>query len=145
LGNLLLCLDQSSALRDSRDAKFEADFRKSELHWEQQCEKWKSAISNKASLEIGSRLNLWRAYVVDLEEGQAATFDYHHEVRNRVIIERLLSFDLTQEAWDKDLQSVDRLLRSLVVPSEFIWAEHLQHIYPPPSFWFLYRQPRTQD
>lgn len=145
LGNLLLCLDQLSAIRDSWDLQTEVGFRKSELLWEHEQEKWKSSIRKKASQEIGSRLNLWRAYVMDLDDGQAANFDYHHEVRNRVIIERLLEFISDRETWEKDLNSVDRLLQSLVVQSEFVWTEHLQPMYPSQAYWFLYRIPRKRD
>jgi hypothetical protein len=145
LGNLLLCLDQLTAVRESWDIRTEADFRKSELIWEQEQEKWKSAIRNKASRERGSRLNLWRAYLMDLEDGQAANFEYRHEVRNRVIIERLFEYEPHKETLQKDLQNVDRLLRSLVVQSEFVWPEQLQPLYPSQAFWFLYRLPRKQD
>jgi hypothetical protein len=145
LGNLLLCLDQLTAVRESWDIQSEADFRKSELLWHQEQEKWKSAIRNKASKEFGSRINLWRAYLMDLEDGQAANFDYRHEVRNRVIIERLCEFELAKDRRQKDLQNVDRLLRSLVIQSEFIWPLQLQPLYPSQAFWFLYRLPRKQD
>jgi hypothetical protein len=68
--------------------------------------------------------------LMDLEDGQAANFDYRHEVRNRVIIERLFEFELAKDRRQKDLQNVDRLLRSLVIQSEFIWPEQLQPLYP---------------
>jgi hypothetical protein len=145
LGNLLLCIDQLLATRESWDLQTEANFRRSELQWEQEREKWKSAIGLKTSKEIGSRLNLWRAYLMDLDDGQMANFDYRHEVRNRVIIERLLEFCTDKETWEKDLQNADRLLRSLVVQSEFIWAEQLRPMYPSKAFWFLYKLPRKQD
>ena len=145
LGNLLLCLDQLSALQGSWDTQTEADFRKSELLWAHEQEKWKSAIRLKASRERASRINMWRAYLIDLEEGQATNFDYRHEVRNRVIIEKLFAYEPAKQNLQKDLQSMDRLLRSLVVQSEFIWAEQLQPIYPIQAYWFLYRLPRKQD
>jgi hypothetical protein len=145
LGNLLLSLDQLNALRQNWDIHAETNFRKLELIWEQSLEKWKSAIVKKAEQEIRSRMNLWTAYLQDLDEGQAGQFDYRREVRNRVILERLFDLDVLREAWEVELQSADRLHRSLVEPSEFIWSEPLQSQYPRESFWFLYRMPRKKD
>ena len=145
LGNLLLTFDQLYAQRDSFDLPDETQFRTLEIAWETAEVKWRSAVSKKGSLEIGSRLNLWKAYLMDLGEGQGASFDYRQEVRNRVIIERLFDLGLNREAWGTDLQSVDRTLRSLVVPHNFIWAKELEPHYPRDVYWYLYRTPRKQD
>jgi hypothetical protein len=145
LGTLLLCLDQLNALRQDWDIHTETSYRKLELTWEQSLEKWKSAIVNKAEHEVRSRMNLWTAYLHDLDEGQAGQFDYRREVRNRVILERLFDLDVPRELWDRELQAAERLHRSLVEPSEFIWPEHLQSQYPREPFWFLYRMPRKKD
>jgi hypothetical protein len=132
-------------MQQSWDIQSETSFTKSELQWEQSKEKWKSSIIHKATQELGSRLNLWRAYLMDLEDGQGASFDYRHEVRNRVIIERIFDLDVGREAWEKDLHAIDRLHRSLVDPCEFIWPKVLQPEYPQQPYWFLYRTPRKKD
>lgn len=142
VGNLLLCLDQLKASGELSDPGFTTRLRKSEITWQTAHEKWKSVIAKKASTEIGSRLNLWRMYLFDLEEGQGSAFDYHHEVRNRVIVERLIKLISDREFWDKDVKAVDNLLRSLVVPADFIWSSSLRAAYPRDLYWFLYRKPR---
>lgn len=145
LGNLLLCFDQLSSLRDFRDVHSETRLRKFEIQWQQSQEKWKSAISSKATRELGSRMSLWRAYLVDMEEGRGKSYDYHQEVRNRVIMERLFDLEVDRSNWQKELHAVDHLLRALVVPAEFIWDKRLQSPYPPHTYWFLYRLPRNKD
>jgi hypothetical protein len=145
LGNLLLCLDHLNALRQDWDIHAETHFRKLELIWEQSLEKWKSAIVNKAEQEVRSRMNLWQAYLHDVDEGRASQFDYHREVRNRVILERLFDLDVPREAWGKELNAADRLQRSFIEPDEFIWSAHLQSQYPRERFWFLYCMPHKKD
>ncbi|TFH37597.1 MAG: hypothetical protein E4G99_02215 [Anaerolineales bacterium] len=143
LGNLLLSLDQLDALRQTWDAQKESQFLEIEMQWEQSQAKWKSAIERKAEHEISSRMNLWRAYLEDLEEGQGAMFDYGRELRNRVMIERLFTLGVAREPWEAELQRLDRLLQSLVIPSEYIWPQSTQYHYPQVPYWFLYSRPRS--
>lgn len=145
IGNLLLHLDRMKSSGESLSSGFETRLRKSEMAWESAFEKWKSAITKKASAEISSRLNLWQAYLTDLEEGQGAAFNYHHEVRNRVIVERLSELLDELEVWDEDVKACDNLLRSLVVSTDFIWPSPLQTAYPEERYWYLYRKPRKMD
>lgn len=144
LGNLMLSIDTLQADRQNWDLTSETAFRKIEMQWDQSHEKWKSAIQRKAEAEMGSRINLWQAYLDDLDDGQAAGFDYAHEVRNRVIIERLFDLGLSQEGWGKALQNLDRLCRRLIVPVKFIWPSNLQEVYPQERYWFLYVRPRRE-
>jgi hypothetical protein len=144
LGNLLLCFDHLEALRPQFSVQSEATLRKHELFWQQATEKWKTAIRNKASQEASARINIWRSYLMDLDDGKAREFTYSHEIRNRVIIERVLSFGLSVEGLNADLQSLDQLLRSLTVPGDFQWEPELKTQYPPEPYWFLYRMPRKQ-
>ncbi len=145
LGNLILSFDQLDAVRQTLAAGSKARLRALELEWESATVKWKSAISQKASAEISSRLNLWNAYLTDLNDGHGDKFDFQREVRNRVIIERLIPHILEPDAWQVDLQASDGLLRSLVTPGEFVWPEELQSEYPRAQYWFLYRTPRKPE
>ena len=115
------------------------------MAWESAFEKWKSAITKKASTEIRSRLNLWQAYLTDLQEGQGSAYNYHHEVRNRVIVERLFELLDNRKEWDQDVVACDNLLRSLVISTDFIWPSPLRAAYPQDAYWFLYRKPREID
>jgi len=145
LGNLLLSLDQINAVRQTWDGELEATFQKSFQLWEHSQARWQSAIEHKAGQEISSRMNLWRAYLSDLDEGQGAAFDYSREVRNRVIIERLFDLGLSRDPWEKELQRLDQLNRSLSIPGEFLWTKSLESQYPPNPYWFLYQKPRSNN
>ena len=145
LGNLLLSLDKIDAIGQTLDTQQETVFRKSNIIWEQSLVKWKGTIEHKAEHEINSRMKLWHEYLNDLDEGQGGTFDYRQEVRNRVIIERLFDLGISRDLWKSELQHLDLLNQSLVIPAEFIWASSLQSQYPQQQYWFLYRTPRNSD
>ncbi len=142
LGNLMLSMDALYAERQEWNFKSETTYRKIEMRWGQSLEKWQSVIQRKAEAEMGSRVNVWQAYLEDLDDGQGARFDYAQEVRNRVIIERLFDLGVSREDWGKVIQNLDRKCRRLIVPFEFIWSVHLQEIYPQERYWFLFAKPR---
>jgi len=145
LGNLLLSLDKINAVQQTLDTQQETVFRKSNVIWEQSLVKWRGTIEQKGEHEINSRMRLWHAYLNDLDERQGGSFDYKQEVRNRVIIERLFDLGISRDLLEVELQHLDQLNQSLVIPSEFIWPPSLQSQYPQQQYWFLYRTPRNSD
>jgi hypothetical protein len=143
LGNLLLSLDQLLAMRPGWDVPTESRFLKISHLWAQAQVKWQSAIQRKAAQELSSRMNLWGAYVYDLEDGQGAKFDFRHEIRHRVIIERLFDLGLPRDRWEKELQQLDQRSQKLVDKHDFVWSQPLQTQYPHQQYWFLYRMSRS--
>lgn len=144
-GGLLLTQDESLAQVAHMNRNQEIRHTKLRRQWDAILYKWRSAVERKSEREMGMRLNLWRAYLSDLEEGRAAQFDYNREVRNRVQFTRLRTLAgesrVTLELADKMRQQDVRLL-SLTISCEFIWDDLLREIYPLEQYGFLYRLPR---
>jgi hypothetical protein len=101
-------------------------------------------MAQKSLAESSTRINLWRAYLQDIQEAERTPGNYAYEVRHRVILQ-LLS-ELTEIMDDDSLQDqirgLDGMLRGMLSePSEFIWDEPLSEVYPAEQYWFLYRRP----
>jgi chromosome segregation ATPase len=107
-----------------------------------------AALESKSKREAGSRLNLWRAYVQDIEASNTGAWQYRTEVRQRVMLARLL--DLMRDHSDLDdlrkaISALDRRLRPRFEAGDFVWDERLTPIYPYSRYWFLYGKPKTGE
>ncbi|MEE8120350.1 MAG: hypothetical protein V3T55_02400 [Anaerolineales bacterium] len=145
IGGLLMTQDESMAQEAEMSPDQKVRHAKLQRHWDLTLHKWRSALGHKSEREMGMRLNLWRAYLTDLEEGSASHFDYHHEARNRVQFSRLQTIVTGSSKtlkMVKTIRSLDARLLNLTISSEFIWDDHLRATYPEGDFGFLYRQPR---
>lgn len=147
-GGLLMTQDESLAQEDEMNPDQKMRHTKLQRRWDTTLNKWRRAITRKSEREMAMRLNLWRAYLYDLEEGSASHFDYHREVRNRVQFTRLGNLALqnsTTLKLENTIRSLDTRLLSLTISSEFIWDDRLREIYPKGKFGILYRQPRVKS
>ena len=147
-GGLLMTQDESLAQESEMSPDQKVRYGKLQRQWDMALHKWRSAIGRKSEKEMGMRLNLWRAYLYDLEEGISSYFDYYREVRNRVQFARLRTLALGSSKtlkMEKLISSLDARLSILTTSSEFIWDDRLREIYPEGNFGVLYRQPRENS
>ncbi|TET39614.1 MAG: hypothetical protein E3J69_00030 [Anaerolineales bacterium] len=144
-GGLLMTQDESLAQETEMNSDQKARYANLQSQWKRILNKWRSALGRKSEQEMGMRLNLWRAYLSDLEEGNASHFDYHRETRNRVQFTRLRTLTASNSKTlklEKTMRSLDARLLNLTIASKFIWDDRLRETYPEREFGFLYRQPR---
>ena len=144
-GALLLTMDESLAQEAEMNSDQKARHVELQRQWKGVLNKWRSALGRKSEREMGMRLNLWRAYLSDLEEGSASHFDYHRETQNRVQFTRLRTLAASSSKtlkMEKTIRSLDARLLNLTTASDFIWDDRLRETYPKGNFGFLYRQPR---
>ncbi|TET98875.1 MAG: hypothetical protein E3J30_05805 [Anaerolineales bacterium] len=144
-GGLLMTRDESLAQEAEMNPSQKVRHANLQHQWDLILHKWRSALGRKSEREMGMRLNLWRAYLSDLEEGSASHFDYHREARNRVQFTRLQTIATGSSKtlkMVKTIRSLDARLINLTTSSKFIWDDRLREIYPEGNFGFLYRQPR---
>ena len=137
--------DESQAQEDEMNSDQKARHAQLQSQWERILNKWRSALGRKSEREMGMRLNLWRAYLSDLEEGNASHFDYHRETRNRVLFTRLRTLTAGSSKtlkMEKMILSLDARLLNLTIASDFIWDDRLRETCPEGNFGVLYRQPR---
>lgn len=147
-GGLLMTQDEAQAQEDEMNSDQKARHAQLQSQWERILNKWRSALGRKSEREMGMRLNLWRAYLSDLEEGRASHFDYHRETRNRVQFTRLRTLAAGSSKtlkMEKTIRSLDARLLNLTIASEFIWDDRLRETYPEGNFGVLYRQPRENS
>jgi hypothetical protein len=147
LGGLFLTLDELNAQEKDMSPSQVADYYKLKLQMEKVHKKWAVGLERKAAQELRSRLNLWRAYLMDLEEKTDTPENYGHEVRYRVMFEYLADLATRQpeiEPQVMEMRSLDVRLRKIFVPGAFVWDPQLEDIYPRDTFWYLYGLPRIK-
>ncbi len=145
LGGILLTIDELTAQEGEMTSSQAAAWLQIRSLFAHNQVKWEVGIEQKAVRELHSRLNLWRAYLTDLEEKKEGPENYVHEVRQRVMFQRLLdpaSKHPEVELLSASAQSLDSKLRAYFITGPFIWDERLERLYPPPAFWYLYGAPR---
>jgi hypothetical protein len=141
LGALLVTLDELRASEAEGDAPIQSGFQAVERDFDRIAQKWRAAAERKASAESSQRLSIWRAYLHELDEGHADAADYAGEVRQRVILSRLLGIaraDPHARDTASAVEASDQVLRRRFAPGEFIWDIRLRGVYPKEDFWFLY-------
>jgi hypothetical protein len=147
IGGLLLVMDELAAAEND----MHADQRQREQElialFDSTEQERQVALKTKCTAEASSRLNLWRAYIQDVERSEAGEWGYRNEVRQRVMLARLM--DLPGEHPDLQdirtaLSGLDGRLRARFSSGEFVWDDRLQQIYPKGRFWFLYGKPRSR-
>lgn len=100
--------------------------------------KWRSAWEKKVAREFANRLRLWSQFLTDYLRAPEQSPEYYQtEVRNRVILQLLLSGQ--NDFAEKDaLAELDRALKARLVVGPFIWDEIFRSVFPEIEFWFLY-------
>jgi hypothetical protein len=144
LGVLALTLDALAAQELSLPAAQRRDQLQLTRQWEGHRLTWRVAVERKATLESRARLNLWSAYLDELDEAEAAGQDYPHEVRQRVMVARLNSWSGTGPETDRNAErtrSLDARLKGKFETGPFVWEASLEPVYPAPEFWYLYGRP----
>ena len=102
--------------------------------------RWRVAWEDKATNEFHARLFLWRDFLEDYRANHENNLDrYAYEVSRRVMLE-LLTPDAVQIPQEEVelLEGLDKLLRTVFTPSEFVWDLELAPGFPLQTYWYLY-------
>jgi hypothetical protein len=146
-GGLLMIMDELAAQEAVMNAAELEEWVKAGRELDRLAAAWRVAMNTKVRQEISTRLNLWQSYLRDLEERKVDPGLYPHEVRARVMIDRLVGRCLQgalDSALQDRLQALDSQLRRVFQPGEFVWDDRLMAMYPQPAYWFLYGRPRRR-
>lgn len=146
IGGLLLALDQLAAQANAMTPEQAARYRELQNRYAEIADEWPANIARKAAAEMNQRVNLWRAYLQELNDNPRLAEAYPQEVRNRFLLERLL--EPAQGAPElRDLRDriagLDRLFRSTFQPGDFVWDPRMLGSYPNERYWFLFGHPRA--
>lgn len=97
--------------------------------------------------ELRSNLNLWRAALEDLSEGEGVggwATAAGHRTRIALLMEEAEALELDLEAQEDLLASADSRARLLLEGSAFIGGEEEAELYGKDAFWWLWSQPRAR-
>ena len=106
-------------------------------------------FENKAHEELGARLRQWQTYLGEVKQGTGAAY-YESAVEPRAMIEALTAqlrvqpYKLQPDVPQK-LALLDRQLRQVWEPGDFIWPQEWQPAYPREKYWWLYGHPRRKS
>lgn len=108
-----------------------------------------SPYYEKVARELKSYTDSWRWFLQSCEDGdRRCVREYPSEVSTRLRIERLLD-----EAGDRQevaagrrrVEKLDRRLRTIWSPGEFLLDDAPADEYPRDKYWWLYGRPRVDD
>lgn len=106
-------------------------------------------FETRAHEELEARLRQWQSYIGEVRGGSGIAY-YESAVEPRAMIEALIAqlrvqpYELQPELPQK-LALLDRQLRQIWEPGEFIWPHEWKAAYPPEKFWWLYGHPRKMS
>lgn len=144
LGGLLTALAELRARVDELSEAERGTLDDLEQAWRELSERRGAALRQKALAEARQRLNLWRAYVQDLENGQASADDYAQAAYHRTALDSLrplLEDSPEGRALLEEAARLDSRLRRRWRPGKFIGPEAAAPAHPRDRHWWLYGQP----
>jgi len=141
LGGLLLSIKKSQA-RELNPGQ-SAIFIKTDKSIEMVKSRWRVAWGHKAQREFLSRLRQWENYMDELRQDPEIHGDYYaQEIRTRAILDFLMpEMDPPVGAYLDLLTGLDRVLREVLKPTNFIWPTDLVAGFPKESYWYLWGLP----
>lgn len=146
IGNILLRVRRLRALRDRLSPSQASTLDHIEAQLESARKEWSVAYSKKIIREAEVRLRDLNTYFSECKEDPRLCANaYLPEAQRRTILYELLEAlpagDLRDSGLETKVKSVDSSLRRYVKPSDFVFSNTLQPVYPADTFWWLYSRP----
>ena len=105
-------------------------------------------LEKKAHEELEARLRQWGEYLGEAKRGAGIDY-YGSSAETRAMIEALITqlrvppYKLDEEV-PKKVALLDRELRRIWEPGEFVWPQEWKGAYPQERYWWLYGHPRKR-
>lgn len=150
LGALLMRLRRLRFLRDKMSSAQLEKLAAAESQHKAVLNEWRLNYEKKLVREAISRLDAIKPYFDEWHDNaRAAANAYLPEALRRTIVQEIIATLETLRVENDDLwvkqRKIDTDLRRLLRPSEFIWAQALEPVYPAEVFWWLYHKPSPDD
>lgn len=149
LGGYLMREHRLLQLRDLLDMSEQERLHKAINQYHEALEEKVVRFEKKAHEELAARLRQWQEYLREAKRG--ASIDYYESsVDTRGMIDALVTqlrvppYELDDEVPQK-VALLDRELRRIWEPGEFIWPQEWQAAYPRERYWWLYGHPRKRN
>lgn len=143
-GGLLLALARMGAMADTSAQRNRLDEAQRSL--DELRTRWRVAWGKKATADFHARRKLWSDFLNEYCDQPGAHYDrYPYEVGRRVQLNLLAPETLDLPAAEQQaLTALDRILRIVLNPGDFIWESRLAASFPEPDYWFLYGNLRQE-
>ena len=105
---------------------------------------WRANWEKKINLEIPVRTRQWQQMMNEMRSSEGISdAGYKNQIYIRVILDLLLKNANSPDVIiaEQQLAVLDRILKMLTNPTEFIWNENLRKGFPEDQYWYLYRIP----
>jgi len=135
-----LCLFRIQARARTSGTAGETEFLRIDNDIAQVLGAWRISWEKKVTQDFHARLQLWSNYLDDFREKPEANLDrYPYEVNRRAQLE-LLQVEVKHlpEPDLRLLELLDRRLRGVFQPGDFVWDPGLAVVFPREKFWYLF-------
>ncbi len=106
--------------------------------------RYPSAYREKLARELKSQIDSWRWFLQDCRDNLSrcrGEYPFEVRIRNRIALLRDALGEHAPADQLSHLQRLDRELRGILVPGEFILDPGLRDRYPKDRYWWLYGRP----
>lgn len=150
IGALLMRIRRLDALSDQMNEKDRARLHKVQHRNAEVLEEWRAHYVGKLTREANSRLDAMRTFFQECAENmRLCAGAYKPEALRRTIVQeiaiKLSELGVEDEDLQQKMRGTDGQLRRYVQPSEFLWDDTLETVYPQREFWWLYNRPQVAD
>ncbi len=143
-GDLLARMHRLSAQRDQLSAAQQSEWDDQKKQVEQLIKDFRSRFHDLLVREAKARLNSLKWFLDECQEDRRqCRIQYPFEIRNRQRVGEIWKA-LEQSApatFKSEIEAIDRRIRGMTAPSEFVWDSRVQSLYPKESYWYLYALP----
>jgi 5-carboxymethyl-2-hydroxymuconate isomerase len=143
-GDLLARLHKLEAQRNKLSAEQQQEFADLRRQLEDAMRDFHTRFHSLLERETKARLNSLKWFLDECQEDRRqCRVQYPFEIRNRQRIAEIWKIlgQNPPQGLRGQIDAVDRRLRSLTVPADFVWDEYVKEIYPREAYWYLYVLP----
>lgn len=145
-GDLLARLHKLEAQRNKLTAEQQQEFAEVRRQLDDSMRDFRTRFNSLLIRETKARLNSLKWFLDECQEDRRqCRIQYPFEIRNRQRIAetwKILSQNPPQGLRGQ-IDAIDRRIRSLTAPADFVWDEQVRSIYPHEEYWYLYVLPST--
>jgi 5-carboxymethyl-2-hydroxymuconate isomerase len=143
-GDLLARLHKLEAQSDQLTTDQAREFAELRRQLDELMSDFRSRFHALLERETKARLNSLKWFLDECQEDRRqCRIQYPFEIRNRQRIAEIWKIlsENPPQGLRGQIDAVDRRIRGLTVPADFVWDEQVKAIYPREAYWYLYVLP----
>lgn len=143
-GDLLARLQKLQAQFDQLSAEQQHELGQLRRQLDQSMADFRTRFHGLLEREVKARLNSLKWFLDECQQDRKqCRVSYPFEIRNRHRVDAVWEIlsDAPPEAMRHQIEEIDRRIRDITSPAEFVWDDHIKGIYPREKYWYLYVLP----